>query len=149
MPTIALIIQMHIFYRSHLDFQILHMLFVCWQLMRYLLYLFKIKNAGSNENYSSACSLLGSCVFKVKQYEATLFFALLRCTETELCCYRLPPLSLCRSWWLSEERGPVIAVGRLCIQMTSLCCSPTARHGGQTPLLGSGGRGRFAWFTCV
>lgn len=30
--------------------------------------------------------------------------------ETELCCYRLPPLSLCWSWWLSEERGPVIAL---------------------------------------
>lgn len=93
------------------------------------------------------CSLPGSCVFKVKQYEATLFFALLRCTETEFCCCRLPLLSLCWSWWLSEERGPVIAVGRLCVQMTSLCCSLTARHGGQTPLLGPGGRGRFAWFT--
>ncbi len=58
MPTTALINQMAIFYTSELDFQILHMLFVCWQLMRYL-YLCKIKNAGSNENYSSACSLWG------------------------------------------------------------------------------------------
>ncbi len=89
MPTTALINQMAIFYTSELDFQILHMLFVCWQLMRYL-YLCKIKIAGSNENYSSACSLWG-LVFKVKQYEAALFFALLRCRETELCCYRLPP----------------------------------------------------------
>ncbi len=42
MPTTALINQMAIFYTSELDFQILHMLFVCWQLMRYL-YLCKIK----------------------------------------------------------------------------------------------------------
>lgn len=40
-------------------------------------------------------------------------------------------------------------VGRLHVQTTSLCCSHTARHDGQTPLLGPGGRGRFAWFTRV
>lgn len=47
---------------------------------------------------------VGYCVFKVKQYEATLFFALLRCTETELCCYRLP---------LADPDGSLRSVGLL------------------------------------